>query len=77
LPTSVEDFKFAALSALRRREANSYNRSEKNLHPFVFLCCVAGDPATFRRPALRSAFGRALLDVVLTGEISVSRSALR
>jgi hypothetical protein len=77
LPTSVEDFKFAALSVLRRREANSYNRSEKNLHHFVFLCCVAGDPATFRRSAWRNASGRALLDVALSGGTSVSRSPLR
>jgi hypothetical protein len=76
LPISVEDLSFAALS-LRQRKANSYNQSESILHPSVFLCCIAGDPATFRRPALRSASGRALLDATLAGGTSVSRSAFR
>jgi hypothetical protein len=52
----MQIFRFAEPTALRHREGNSYNRSEKNLHPSVCLGWIAGDPARFRQFEWRNAF---------------------
>jgi len=75
LRNSVENFGFAALSALRHREGYSYNRSDKYLHPSVWLGWIAGDPARFRQFEWRNASSRALLDVAVSGGTQFSRSS--
>jgi len=62
---------------LRPRAGCGYNRSEKILHPSVWLGGIAGDPAKFRQFEWRNASSRALLDMAVSGGTQVSRSSLR
>src|SRR5713226_2942172 len=75
LRNSVENFRFAVVSALRHLEGYSYNRSDKYLHASVWLGGIAGDPARFRQFEWRNASSRTLLDVAVNGGTQFSRSS--